>query len=108
MTIPTTSNLGLAKPGQGVTGWNTYHVQNYEDIDSIFGDNHDESGHHEVVTIDEQSSTPSTPTAGTEANLYMKDDKLILQFDHSGTVKYFYLNLTAASNQQWQYTTSAP
>ena len=108
MAIPTTTNLGLAKPGQSVTGWNTYHNQNYEDIDTIFGDNHDGSGHHEVITLDEQSATPSAPTVSAEANLYVKADKLIVQFDDAGTTKYFYLDLTAATDQQWQYTISAP
>ena len=108
MAIPTTTNLGLAKPGQGVSGWNTYHNKNYEDIDSIFGNNHGPNGHHEVITLDEQSSTPSSPTQDVEANIYLKGDTLVIQFDNGGTTRYFTLDLTATSSQQVGHSTSAP
>lgn len=54
--------------------------------------------------------TATTPPAGsTDAfHMYMKGDKLIIQFDAAGTPHYFYLNLTATTNQSWIYSATAP
>jgi hypothetical protein len=60
------------------------------------------------INFPEMAATPSTPTNGVAANLYMKADKLIVQYNHGGTVRYYYLNLTAGADQSWLHTTSAP
>lgn len=60
-----------------------------------------------VQTFDEQASTPSAPTVGTQIRTYMKDDKFILVFDDSGTVRYKYLDMTS-TGVTWVHTTSAP
>lgn len=54
--------------------------------------------------------TTNTPPAGsTDAfHMYMKGDNLIIQYDAAGTPHYFYLNLTATSNQNWIYSATAP
>lgn len=58
-------------------------------------------------TFTERSGTPSNPTSGTEARIYMKGDKLIIQFNDGGTVRYKYLDLTG-TGVTWTHTTSAP
>ncbi len=55
----------------------------------------------------EISATPASPASGTEINHYVKGDKYVLQFNNGGTVRYYYLDLTAASGS-WTHTTSAP
>ena len=55
----------------------------------------------------ELSSTPSSPTAGTRVQLYMKADKLIIQYNDAGTVRYKYLDLTG-TGVTWVHTTTAP
>lgn len=58
-------------------------------------------------TWTEQSSTPSSPTSGTEMRVYMKADKFIIQFNDGGTVRYKYLDLTG-TGVTWVATTTAP
>lgn len=60
-----------------------------------------------IITLGEQSTTPSNPTDGTELNVYMKDDKLIIQYNDGGTVRYKYLGLTG-TGVTWTHTTTAP
>ena len=59
------------------------------------------------LNLDEMSSTPSNPTAGTMCNVYMKADKLIIQYNDGGTVRYKYLSLTG-TGVSWVHTTTAP
>jgi hypothetical protein len=61
-----------------------------------------------AMTLAEASSRPADPDAGTEVRTFVKDDKLYVQFKDGVTVKYFYIDLTATSDQSWKYTTSAP
>lgn len=59
------------------------------------------------LRIVESVSTPSA--GGSDAfHMYMKGDKLIIQFDALGTAHYFYLDLTATVNQSWIYSATAP
>lgn len=52
----------------------------------------------------ETAVTPGAPS--TDAyHMYMKGDKLIIQ---AGSAKYFYLDLTASTNQSWIYSATAP
>jgi hypothetical protein len=57
--------------------------------------------------LPEASTTPESPAAGSQARVYMKGDKLIVQYDDSGTVRYKYLALTG-SGTSWTHTTTPP
>lgn len=59
------------------------------------------------VLLVEQASAPSSPTSGTQARLYMKGDKLIIQYNDGGTTRYKYLDLTG-TGVTWVHTTTAP
>lgn len=59
------------------------------------------------VTVQEVSTTPANPSDGTEARMYIKGDKFIVQFNDGGTIKYRYMDLTS-TNADWIYTTTAP
>ena len=60
------------------------------------------------IRLAEASDHPVAPTAGAEVNLYMKADKLVIQFTHgSGDTHYFTLDL-AGHTAVWVYATSAP
>jgi hypothetical protein len=60
-----------------------------------------------AVTLNEQSSNPSDPYAGTEARFYIKGDKFIIQFKDGLTVRYKYLDLTG-TGVTWTHTTTPP
>lgn len=60
------------------------------------------------LTWKEMTTTPSNPQAGQEVRMYMKADKLVVQYYDGITTKYFYLDLTATTNQQWIYTLTPP
>lgn len=61
-----------------------------------------------TLTLQERSSTVSvTPTDGSEAQIYVKADKLIVRYNDGGTVRYKYLDLTG-TGVTWTHTTSAP
>jgi hypothetical protein len=55
----------------------------------------------------EVSTTPSNPVSGTQGNIYIKGDKLVIQFNDGGTVRYKYLDLTG-TGVTWTHTTTAP
>jgi hypothetical protein len=59
------------------------------------------------VRYTEQTSAVTAGTAGSTCQTYMKGDKFVIQYDHGGTVKYRYLDLTS-TDATWTYTTSAP
>jgi hypothetical protein len=61
-----------------------------------------------TICQEEKDTTPANPTQDTEVKQYMKDDKLIWQFNNGGTVRYFYIDLTQTAAQQVQHTTTAP
>jgi hypothetical protein len=58
-----------------------------------------------VITMQEVSATPANPS--TQARMYIKGDKFIVQFNDGGTIKYRYMDLTS-TNADWTYTTTAP
>lgn len=60
-----------------------------------------------AITLDERSTTPADPTSGQNGRIYVKADKLIIQFNDAGTVRYKYLDLTG-TGVTWVHTTSAP
>jgi hypothetical protein len=59
------------------------------------------------LTFNESSNTPGNPTSSNQARLYVKGDKLIIQFNDAGTVRWKYLDLTG-TGVTWTHTTSAP
>jgi hypothetical protein len=59
------------------------------------------------LTLEETGSTPPTPTAGTQMRLYMKSDKLVIQYRDGGTTRYKYLDLTG-TGVTWTHSTTAP
>jgi hypothetical protein len=60
-----------------------------------------------ALRMHELTSTPSTPTSGTRANIYMKGDRLIIQYNDGGTVRYKYLGLTG-TGVTWVHDTVEP
>lgn len=65
-----------------------------------------------AITLQEDSTHPTGPTAVDRCRLYMRNDKLIVQVYNTtvggGQTVYFYLDLTATTNQSWIYSASAP
>lgn len=60
------------------------------------------------LVFDENASAPaSSPASGSQVRVYMKADKLIVQYNDGGTVRYYYLDLPSGSGT-WAHTTSAP
>jgi hypothetical protein len=57
--------------------------------------------------LGEISSTPANPTSGTQGNIYIKGDKLVIQFNDGGTTRYKYLDLTG-TGVTWTHSTTAP
>ena len=49
MTTTYTTNLTLAKPGQGDSNWNITWNQNLDDIDTIVGNEHNSDGTHKAI-----------------------------------------------------------
>jgi hypothetical protein len=62
---------------------------------------------HAALTFDESTNTPANPGSGTQARLYLRGDKAIIQFNDGGTIRYKYLDLTG-TGVTWVHTTSAP
>lgn len=60
-----------------------------------------------TVCLDEKDTTPANPSSGNQAKIYLKADKLILQYNDAGTVRYKYLDLTG-TGVTWVHTTTAP
>jgi hypothetical protein len=61
----------------------------------------------DTVAALERSTTPSNPSDGAQFNFYMKADKAVIQYNHGGTIRYYYLDLTSGSGT-WTHTTTAP
>jgi hypothetical protein len=59
------------------------------------------------LSLTEISTTPATPTSGTQTRVYMKADKFVLQFNDGGTVRYKFLDLTGTGTT-WTHSTTAP
>lgn len=86
------------------TGSQRFGVDSGGLVSLIQTNGHADSG---TLQIGEKDTTPSTPTDGTRTKIYMKADKYVIQYNHGGTVKYRYLDLTS-TDATWTYTTSAP
>jgi hypothetical protein len=61
----------------------------------------------EHLTLRQQSATPTAPTQDADGNIYIKDGKLVIQYDDGGNVRYKYLDLTG-TEVTWVHTTTAP
>ncbi|MFZ0544966.1 MAG: hypothetical protein WAM60_05990 [Candidatus Promineifilaceae bacterium] len=61
----------------------------------------------EHLTLREQSATPPAPAQDADAHLYIRNGKLVVQYDDGGTVRYKYLDLTG-TGVTWTHTTTAP
>jgi hypothetical protein len=59
-----------------------------------------------TLTCLEQSVTPASPAAG-EAQIYFKDETLVVAYNHGGTLKYRYMDLSTTS-ATWTYSTTEP
>jgi collagen type VII alpha len=57
--------------------------------------------------LSEQSATPSAPATSAAANVYMKADKLVIQYQDGATLRYKFLDLTG-TGVTWVHTTTAP
>lgn len=70
---------------------------------------HNQNGRDNSGTIlfQEKDTTPANPTSATEVKMYMKDDKIIFQYNDAGTVRYKFLDLTGVGIT-WQHSTTAP
>jgi len=65
-----------------------------------------EGGYH---TLSERSANPTAEQVNRRANVYVKGDKLVVQFDNGGTVRYLTLDLTQATGAAvWASNTVAP
>jgi len=60
-----------------------------------------------TVTMDEDTVAPGAPTASNQCRIYMKADKLVIQYNQAGTVRYKYLTLSG-TGVTWVHTTTAP
>lgn len=59
------------------------------------------------VDFQELVNAPAAPNASSQCRMYMKADKLIIQYNDAGTTRYKYLTLTG-TGVTWTHTTSAP
>lgn len=64
-------------------------------------------GNSTFMRMRETTNTPPNPGNGDSYHLYIKGDKLVIQFNDGGTVRYKYLDLTG-TGVTWQHTTTAP
>ena len=60
-----------------------------------------------TVTMDEDTVAPGTPANGNQCRIYMKADKLVIQYNQGGTVRYKYLTLSG-TGVTWTHSTTAP
>lgn len=54
-----------------------------------------------------QTSTPAAPGVSSDAKIYVKGGKLVIQYNDAGTVRYKWLDL-AGAGVTWQHSTTAP
>lgn len=53
------------------------------------------------------ASTPASPGAGAQGNVYIRNNRFIVQYNDSGTVRYKYLDLSG-TGITWVHTTTPP
>lgn len=95
LTAPTTTTLNSLATLTGSGGFRLNQVAGLADAATL--------------RLQEKDTTPSAPTSGTEIKIYMKSDKLVVQYNDAGTVRYRYMELTGTTNPStWVNTTTAP
>lgn len=60
-----------------------------------------------MLLYSSDAASPSTPFQYWEAHVYLRNNKFIIQWNDSGTVRYKYLDLSG-TGVTWVHTTSAP
>lgn len=61
----------------------------------------------EHLTLKEQGSAPAAPLQDADANIYISNGNLVVQYDDGGTVRYKFLNLEG-TGVEWEQDTSPP
>lgn len=57
--------------------------------------------------LDAVNTTPASPPPTDEANMYVRNNNFVIQFNDGGTVRYKYLDLTG-TGVTWVHSTTAP
>lgn len=65
------------------------------------------SGGATFFRLRETTNTPPNPGVRDAFHMYARNDKLIFQWNDSGTIRYYYLDLNSGAGT-WTHTTSAP
>lgn len=62
-----------------------------------------------TVRLVQKGSAPASPASNGDVQVYAKGAKFVVAYNHGGTMKYRYTDLTATANPPvWVYTTTAP
>ncbi len=65
-------------------------------------------GSANAISLTEDTSTPAgTPASGSECKIYMKADKIVIQYNDGGTIRYKYMSLSG-TGVTWTHSTTAP
>ncbi len=59
-----------------------------------------------AITLD-PTTTPASPSQSAEGRIYVKSNKLVIQYNDGGTIRYKYLSLSG-TGVTWVATTTAP
>lgn len=60
-----------------------------------------------TLAYQEKDTTPASPSDGVAIQQYMKDNKVVYQFNEGGTVRYKYLDMTG-TGVTWVHSTTPP
>ncbi|MEW6210918.1 MAG: ubiquitin-activating E1 FCCH domain-containing protein [Acidobacteriota bacterium] len=119
-----TSNIGFVLTGNGVWRYDGTGIHIVQSLlfEGSFGGGSDirlQRAAASVLKIGDNSTggsalqlfqkvtTPANPGSSNEGNIYIKSNKLIIQWNDAGTVRYKYLDLTG-TGVTWVHTTTAP
>ena len=119
------SSLALATKQWAIWQWSgngTTGDRNYFAAYSGFGEDQPEEqvhiGQGENLLIDTNGSIlinedttangPSSPEQDSQGRIYLRNDKLVVQFNDGGAEKWWYLDLSSTTDQSWTYATTEP
>jgi hypothetical protein len=60
-----------------------------------------------AMVLQPAMQTPANPATSSEGKIYIRNGKLVIQYNDAGTVRYKYLDLTG-TGVTWVHTTTAP
>jgi len=60
-----------------------------------------------AMVLQPAMQTPSSPAIGSEAKIYIRNNKLVIQYNDAGTIRYKWLDLNG-TGVTWQHSTTAP